>query len=77
MGLPQDRESAATAYGRILKPEGIDPLLALLKDKSKEVRRAAIFALGQLGWDATFAGGREMEIARNRRKSPRKTLYPC
>lgn len=58
-----ERAQAARALGRIQKPDGIDPLLKLLRDTSMDVQREAIFALGQLGWDASFANGREAEIA--------------
>jgi cyclophilin family peptidyl-prolyl cis-trans isomerase/HEAT repeat protein len=57
------RERVALAYGRIRKSEGIDPLLGLLLDKSERVQRAAAFALGQLGWEVSSAGGREKEIS--------------
>jgi len=56
------RARAAVALGRILRPEGIAPLLALAKDSDAAVRRAAIFALGQYGFDAESAGGREAEM---------------
>jgi cyclophilin family peptidyl-prolyl cis-trans isomerase/HEAT repeat protein len=58
----QIRTRAAVALGRILRPEGIAPLLALAKDPDASVRRAAIFALGQYGFDAEGAGGREGEM---------------
>ena len=56
------RTRAALAYGRIQSSAGLNPLLQLLKDKSPDVREAAAFALGQLAWQADFAGGREAEI---------------
>jgi len=57
------RARAATAYGRIQTPECVDPLLTLLGDKAPSVRKAAIFALGQLAWRPGFTNGREAAIA--------------
>lgn len=57
------REKVAVAYGRILDPRGITPLLALAKDPNSSVARAALFALGQFGWSKTTAASREKEIA--------------
>jgi len=59
---PRKRAAAATAFGRIQDPRGIDPLLNLMKDPSAPVRKTAAFALGQLGWQSAFASGREGEI---------------
>ena len=56
------RARAAQAYGRIQDPKAIDTLLPLLSDGSAKVRSATAFALGQLGWDSAFAGGREDEM---------------
>jgi HEAT repeat protein len=56
------RARVARAYGRIQQADGIAPLEALLRDKSEKVRVEAAFALGQFGWKAQFAGGREGEI---------------
>src|SRR5688572_19051554 len=53
-----ERQRAANAYGRIQKPESVDPLLELLKDTHPSVREAAAFALGQLGWERAFSGSR-------------------
>lgn len=58
------RARAAMAFGRIQKPECVDPLLFLLRDREPAVRAAAAFSLGQMAWRAEFAGGREPEIAR-------------
>ncbi|MEQ1878767.1 MAG: HEAT repeat domain-containing protein [Bdellovibrionia bacterium] len=60
---PQQRARAALALGRIRSPLGINPLLMLLTDKNYGVRREAVFALGQYGWEAQASGGREKEIA--------------
>jgi prolyl oligopeptidase len=57
------RARAARAWGRIQQPAGVDPLLRLLDDPAPEVRREAVFALGQMGWVPQAAGGREAEIA--------------
>jgi peptidylprolyl isomerase len=57
---PGRRVLAARAWGRIQRPGSIDPLLRLLEDPP--VRAEAIFALGQLGWVADAASGREKEI---------------
>ncbi|HEY3225966.1 MAG TPA: HEAT repeat domain-containing protein [Planctomycetota bacterium] len=59
---PAIRARAALALGRILAPEGIDPLMALSKDADSSVRRTAIFAMGQYGFDADGAAGREGEL---------------
>ena len=59
---PAIRARAAVALGRILAPEGIDPLRTLAKDADSSVRRAAIFAMGQYGFDADGAAGREAEL---------------
>lgn len=56
------RARVATAYGRIQTPGCVDPLLTLLGDRSPRVRRAALFALGQLAWKPGFTDGREAEI---------------
>jgi len=56
---PAIRARAALALGRILAPEGIDPLLSLSKDGDPFVRRTAIFAMGQYGFDVDGAAGRE------------------
>ncbi len=57
------RVRAARAWGRIQRPEVVTPLLSLLDDPELDVRAEALFALGQLGWDAALSGGREAEIA--------------
>ncbi len=57
------RARTALAYGRMQRPEGIDPLLVLARDSLASVRREAIFALGQMAWRTEFAQGREAEIA--------------
>lgn len=57
------RTRAAETLGRILRPESVDPLLALLKDSDTRVVREALFSLGQLGWNKDFNGGREKEMA--------------
>ena len=57
------RAQVATAYGRILTPVCVDPLLGMLHDRSPVVREAVLFALGQFGWKAEYSGGRESEIA--------------
>ncbi|MGE0616560.1 MAG: HEAT repeat domain-containing protein [Bacteriovoracia bacterium] len=57
-----ERARAALALGRILKPEGIDPLFTLLSDKRSDVHVGAIFSLGQLGWQPEFNAGRDGEI---------------
>jgi cyclophilin family peptidyl-prolyl cis-trans isomerase/HEAT repeat protein len=57
------RAQVATAYGRILTPVCVDPLLGMLHDRSPAVREAVLFALGQFGWKAEYSGGREAEIA--------------
>ncbi len=59
---PSLRERAATAYGRIQSPHVINSLIELAKDKDAKVRAAAAFSLGQFGWKAEFADGREGEI---------------
>ena len=61
--LASRRIKAAEAFGRIQRPACVDPLLALLRDRSPRVREAALFALGQFGWKAEFSGGREAPIA--------------
>ncbi len=60
---PELRAATAIAFGRILKPAGLDPLLALTGDPDSSVKRAAIFALGQFGWAIETANGRETEIS--------------
>jgi cyclophilin family peptidyl-prolyl cis-trans isomerase/HEAT repeat protein len=59
---PAVRARVAQAWGRIQKPVSIDRLFALLPDADSRVRRAAVFALGQFGWKAEFAAGREADI---------------
>jgi len=44
-----EREAAARALGRIREPHSAARLLPLLRDPDGAVRRAAIFALGQIG----------------------------
>jgi cyclophilin family peptidyl-prolyl cis-trans isomerase/HEAT repeat protein len=44
------RARAAVAYGRMAQAAAIDPLVGLVGDGDAQVRRAAAFALGQLGW---------------------------
>jgi len=46
---PRVRRAAARAAGRIKDPRAKDPLIALLRDEVGPVRRAALFALGQIG----------------------------
>ncbi|MGD2114950.1 MAG: HEAT repeat domain-containing protein, partial [Acidobacteriota bacterium] len=48
-GPPDLREDLAVALGRAGDPRGLDPLLGLLLDDAPAVRRAAAFALGELG----------------------------
>ena len=57
------RAQVATAFGRILTPVCVDPLLGMLHDRSPAVREAALFALGQFGWKPEYSGGRESAIA--------------
>jgi cyclophilin family peptidyl-prolyl cis-trans isomerase/HEAT repeat protein len=60
--LAKRRALAARAWGEIMSPKGIDPLLKLAQDPMPFVRAEAVFALGQLGWLKDSAGGRETEI---------------
>jgi len=48
-GPPTLREDLTVALGRAGDHRGLDPLLGLLIDDQPEVRRAAAFALGELG----------------------------
>ena len=45
----ETRAAAARAFGRIGRPEGVDPLTRALEDSDAAVRKEAIFALGQIG----------------------------
>ena len=56
------RLRAARALGRIQRPEGVAPLLVLLNDPKLSVRLESAFALGQLGWDASFAGVSQPQV---------------
>src|SRR5258705_4100166 len=58
---PAIRARAALALGRIMAPEGIDPLLTLATDSDPFVRRTATFAMGQYGFDVDGAAGRQGE----------------
>lgn len=49
LGPPALREDLAVALGRSGDSRGLDPLLGLLLDEDAVVRRAAAFALGELG----------------------------
>ncbi len=55
------RARAAVAYGRIAKAPGIAQLLRMLGDDDPEVRGAAAFSVGQLGW-FEVRKGREAEL---------------
>ena len=48
-GQPAERVRAARAMGRIQSPLGLDALGAALADEDRDVRLAALFAIGQLG----------------------------
>ncbi len=56
------RARAAVALGRILSPEGIEAVIALCRDENALVKRNAIFAAGQYGFDKAAASGREKEL---------------
>ena len=58
----RERAAVAVALGRIQKPESVNCLLTLAQDSNLRVARAAVFALGQLGWKSEFSGGRETEL---------------
>ncbi|MBI4563125.1 MAG: HEAT repeat domain-containing protein [Planctomycetes bacterium] len=59
---PDLRRRAAVGWGRVLKPEGVDPLIALARDPAALVRRTALFSLGQYGWAPAATRGREQEL---------------
>ncbi len=59
---PTVRARAALAFGRILDPALVDPLLVLLDDADPGVRRQAAWSLGQFGF-LPAPCGREAEIA--------------
>jgi len=48
-GQPAERVRAARALGRIQSPRQLDALAAALVDEERDVRLAALFAIGQLG----------------------------
>lgn len=48
-GDEDDREEAARSLGELKKPEGVEPLIAALSDRSRYVRREAAKALGAIG----------------------------
>lgn len=58
---PRLRARAAVAYGRIAQEPSIAPLYRMLGDDAAEVRSAAAFSIGQLGW-FTVRKGHEAEL---------------
>jgi cyclophilin family peptidyl-prolyl cis-trans isomerase/HEAT repeat protein len=56
------RARAAEIFGRIRNSAGLPMLFQLAHDPELNVRKAAAFALGQFGWNASFANGREADI---------------
>lgn len=59
---PRLRARAATAFGRILRPEGIEALLKLLRDSNALVQREAVFAAGLFGYEGGAVAGRERDL---------------
>ncbi|MHC4846856.1 MAG: HEAT repeat domain-containing protein, partial [Planctomycetota bacterium] len=67
---PTVREAAARAAGRIRDKAALSWLLPLLRDDNGRVRRATLFALGQLGDDAVTLPLREAVAALPRTDRP-------
>jgi cyclophilin family peptidyl-prolyl cis-trans isomerase len=67
---PNVREAAARAAGRIRDEDALSWLLPLLRDDNGRVRRATLFALGQLGDDAVTLPLREAVAALPRSDRP-------